>query len=407
MRRSCWSLVALLVAVIGALFSLASETQPVKAADGEAHARISFAPAITEISPVLYPQSIAAGDLNHDGRADLGVVGEEYGGLCTTLDPLSLAISNKWDCTQPAGDAPEQVIFADVNGDGNLDEVTTDVDLPVTVVGFGDGHGRFPKGAGLRSGACGYASWQGAVADLNGDGIPDIVVTVLGQAGNPGCLAVFMGQGNRKFAKAQTISSGGSHPYSVAIGDLNNDGIPDLVVANFGTQSNGDYGNLAVLLGNGDGTFRKPIRHVGLHDPKLVILADFNDDRNLDVAVLDNGGNAVWIALGKGDGTFLPAARFPAGYAPISVVAADLNGDGIMDLAVSNFANPKPCYVSVLVGNGDGTFQKPAHFAVGVSPAQVVAADFNGDGKPDLATINEGSTISILLNTTPSPSPRQ
>jgi hypothetical protein len=386
------------VALISVTASAQTNTFPVPA-------HVSFAHVVTFPSPILYPQSIAAGDLNHDGRADFGVVGDEAGYLCIMINSPSR--DPAWDCHEPAGDAGEQVIFSAVNEDDNLDEVTTDADLPLLTVGYGDGHGQFPSGQELDV-QCGYATQQAAVADLNGDGIPDIVATVLGFADNPGCLAVFMGQGNGVFSSAQEISSGGKMPFSVAVGDLNHDGIPDLVVANFGIEEEGNFGNVSVLLGNGDGTFRKPVRYPGLHDPDQVILADFNGDGNLDVAVLAEARNAVYIALGKGDGTFSRVTTLPAGHGPVSVVAADFNGDGILDLAVSNVATPKPSFVSVFLGNGDGTFRNPVSFGVGVSPWQLVAADFNGDGKPDIATINGGdSTISILLNTTPWPSQRK
>lgn len=296
MRRLRLSLTA--AWAIAALFTLVvAEAQTSNKAGGMEPAGVSFAPTITQLSPILYPQSIAAGDLNHSGRAGLGVVGDEVGYLCTAAEWLSDDLSN-WDCNGPAGDAGEQVIFADLNLDGNLDEVTTDADLPIVTVGYGNGEGQFPKGLTLHV-HCGYSTQGVAVADLNGDGIPDIVATVLGAGDNPGCLAIFLGQGGGKFAKAQDISSGGSVAFSVAVGDLNHDGIPDLVVANFGTEQNGDYGNISVLLGNGDGTFQKPIRYFGLRDPTQVILADFNNDGNLDAAAIALGKHEIYVFLGR------------------------------------------------------------------------------------------------------------
>jgi hypothetical protein len=367
---------------------------------------VTFAKAETIPSPVLYPTSMAAGDLSVGGEVGFGVVGNEEPGLCASFGvPKNPSPTlAPWNCSGFAGDAPVQVVFADVNLDGNMDAVATDADLPLVTVGLGNGKGQFRPDAGLYA-QCGYATEAVAVADINGDGIPDIVATVLGVANNPSCLAIFLGEGKGKFSKAQEISSGGSTPFSVAIGDLNHDGIPDLVIGNYGLPFYGDYGDVAVLLGNGDGTFQKPRHFAGLRDPFQVILVDLNGDGNLDIAAVANDQAVVWIALGKGDGTFYPGNSYPAGDEPISIITADFNGDGIPDLAVANYVNPKPCYVSVLLGNGDGAFQKPTHYSVGVSPQQIVTAHFTGDGKPDIATINGGdSTISILLNTTQFPS---
>jgi hypothetical protein len=240
-----------------------------------------------------------------------------------------------------------------------------------------------------------------AVADLNGDGVPDIVGTT-----DTG-IFVILGKGSRKFAKAVTFSSGGQQPYAVAVGDLNHDGIPDLVVANYGTEQNGDYGNVAVLLGKGDGGFDPPVRYtIGKRkDPLWLVLGDFNGDGNLDVAVTTQNSNEVHILLGRGDGTLSPPRSFPAGPNPLSIATADFNGDGILDLAVADYSSP--AHVSVLLGNGDGTFQSPAKFSVR-GTVQLVVADFSHDGKPDIATIgtsNEQSYISVLLNTTKFPAP--
>jgi hypothetical protein len=183
---------------------------------------------------------------------------------------------------------------------------------------------------------------------------------------------------------------------------LNNDGIPDLVVANWG-QDAGPYGNLAVLLGKGDGTFAKPVTyHAGIHPAELT-LADLNEDGNLDVAVTSNLG--VYVFLGKGDGTLSPPKVYHPGDYPSWVLSADFNGDGIPDLAVANNTNPKRCHVTILLGKGDGTFQLPIAFRVGDGPTGLITADFNHDGKPDLATLTGPLGITVLLNTTPFAAP--
>lgn len=371
---------------------------------------VSFTQALIAASPVLYPQSITAGDLNHDGRADLGVVGDEQPGLCTTVEVLSLPHTGglgSWACVQPGGaDAPMFVTFADINRDGNLDAVSTDADLPVVAVGIGNGKGRFPNGENLQAGACGYSTQQMAIADLNGDVIPDIVATVLGVADNPGCLAIFLGQGNGVFSSAHEISSGGNTPFSVAVGDLNHDGIPDLVVANFGDPFRNNFGNVSILMGNGDGTFQSPVIYSGLIEPSQVALADFNGDGNLDLVIIA-AKKEILVALGKGDGTFLKPTAYPVPRTPGPFVLADFNGDGKLDIAMVGTGRQPPGSgaVGIMLGNGDGTFQPPVLFRVGDLPNALAVGDFNGDGRPDIAvlTVGASSTISILLNTTPWP----
>ena len=364
---------------------------------------LSFAKAITIKSPVLYPYSLAAGDLTHNGIPDLAVVGVEVPVLAHALGKGNGRFG-RWSSKGGTGDAPYFVTFADVDLDGNLDAVSTDADEPLVVVAFGDGKGNFDRGVGPRTGR-GYDTPQVAVADLNGDGIPDLVGTSSGVASNPGNIFILLGKGNRQFAKAVNISSGGHSPNGIAVGDLNHDGIPDLVVAN--SLSSSGPGNVAVLLGKSDGTFDKPVRYKAGIAPWQVVLGDFNGDGNLDLAVVSiDGENKIYVMLGKGDGTFSPSKTYAVGLGPSSVVPADFNGDGRLDLGVATCGERPPCHVAVLLGNGDGTFQPPVRFRVGLNPVQLVVADFTHDGKPDIATINGGdSTISILLNTTPFPTP--
>ncbi len=202
------------------------------------------------------------------------------------------------------------------------------------------------------------------------------------------------------------ISLSGS-PTTVVTADLNGDGIPDLVVKS-------SYG-LTTLLGNGDGTFQtKPI--YGYSGATTLAVGDLNGDGRPDLVVAYGGRSTAYgytppsvsVLLGNGDGTFpstftVPTApyldaTYPVGYDPTAIAIADLNGNGIPDLIVANAGNNT---VSVLMGNGDGTFQPQQTFAVGKDPVALAVADLTGDGKPDLITVNNyDNTISVLLNDT-------
>lgn len=198
----------------------------------------------------------------------------------------------------------------------------------------------------------------------------------------------------------------GAGPTSVAVGDFNGDRKLDLVVGD--TES----GSVSILLGKGDGTFQSaidyPVGPGGSNEFYEVAVADFNGDGKLDLAVSDYNGNDVSVLLGNGDGTFQTAVNYSAGTNPTSVAVADLNGDGNLDLVVSNQTCPGgacgTAVVSVLLGNGDGTFQSHLDYPAGVDANWVVAADFNRDGKLDLAVANGQSScpgcqsgFSILL----------
>ena len=135
--------------------------------------------------------------------------------------------------------------------------------------------------------------------------------------------------------------------------------------------------------------------------PQSVAVGDFNGDGVEDLAVAILNPASVSVLLGNGDGTFQAAVNFGAGFAPQSVAVGDFNGDGVQDLAV---ANARSHNVSVLLGNGDGTFQAGGDFGAGLSPASVAVGDFNSDARRDLAVANFSSDVSVLINNTPTPS---
>jgi hypothetical protein len=249
----------------------------------------------------------------------------------------------------------------------------------------------------------GINSFGVAVGDFNRDGIPDLVVANAYQGGSRGTVSILLGNGDGTFLTGKEIDAGGAETTTVAVGDFNGDGKPDLVVANYGDLSGPD--NVAVLLGNGDGTFMPAAVYTAGTKPDFVAVGDFNGDGNLDVVAGSNSGGpavgntgVVSVFLGKGDGTFAPAVNYPTGIVAASIAVADLNGDGRLDLAV---ANENSDNVSVLLGRGDGTFQASVNYPAGPGPAGIASGDFNGDGKLDLVVANAGSsfgtTVSVLI----------
>jgi FG-GAP-like repeat len=232
-----------------------------------------------------------------------------------------------------------------------------------------------------------YASgFSIAIADVNGDGKPDLVVAVADflNTGATGLVAVLLGNGDGTFQTATTYASGGAFAASVAVADVNGDGKPDVVVANcapavYGYCWNNTSG-VGVLLGNGDGTFQSVVTYDSADGADSVAVADVNGDGKPDLVIADSVGANVGVLLGNGDGTFRSAVNYGAGgYNAGAVVIADVNRDGKVDLVVANYGSNT---VGVLLGKGDGTFQPALSYASGGYAADSVAvADVNGDGE--------------------------
>jgi hypothetical protein len=246
-----------------------------------------------------------------------------------------------------------------------------------------------------------------AVADFNGDGKLDVAVADYGNpsTGDNGGVSILLGNGDGTFQPAISVAAG-KNPLAIAVGDFNNDGKIDLALTLFGDRSSGGSGSVEILLGNGDGTFQPPTMLNAGDEPFPITVGDFNGDGKLDFAVTDFD-SGVYLFLGEGDGSFRTPTQISAGLNPCAIVAADFNVDGKLDLAVADTHDPSNTDnggVSVLLGNGDGTFQPAMFYTLPVYSTSLTAGDLNGDGKLDLVVSAfsstfglEGSVLNVLL----------
>ncbi len=286
------------------------------------------------------------------------------------------------------------VAVADLNGDNHPDIVVVDLCGVYSCYSAGppaigkigvllnNGDGTFQPAVVYDSG--GYNSYAVAVGDVNGDGKPDVVITNTCETSDcsGGSISILPGRGDGTFQSPVSYSSG-ENAYSVAIGDVNRDGIPDIVVGTcIASYSGCSDGKLAVLLGTGHGSFQPAVTYdSGGSGAWSVALADVNRDGKLDIVVANWAGAGV--LLGNGDGTFQPAVVYDSGSANAYALAVgDVNGDKKLDLVLTHVGGRT---VGVLLGNGDGTFQAPTMYEAGPAPLSVAISDVNGDGRLDLA----------------------
>lgn len=345
--------------------------------------------------------NIPASDIAHAGTASVTVINPRPGGGSSNAIFFSFGAMGyapslaKTDFS--VGLQPDSVAVGDFNGDGKLDLAVANARSGNVSILLGEGDGTFYP-------AVNYAAGQGpfsqlAIGDFNGDGKLDLVVSNFGSNN----VSVLLGNGDGTFRAAANYNVG-KNPSSVAVADVNGDGNLDLVVANQNCKGAGssppcEAATVSILLGNGDGTFQQHKDFSAGQNINWVVVGDFNGDGKLDLAVVNGGasvdGSAVLILLGNGDGTFHASARYPMGANGVSAAAADLNGDGKLDLAVVDNMG----WVSVFLGNGDGTFQARADYYTSASfPwGSIGIGDFSGDGTVDIAVANSGSNSVTIL----------
>jgi len=334
------------------------------------------------------PSWMASGDFNRDGYPDLAVVSSPGAAIAIYLGNGNGAFQQPQQ-TYATGTGPVGLAVGDFNADGKLDLVSVNGSAGTVSILLGNGDGTFQQQAPYPIGGFDPLPVMIAVADVNGDGILDLVVpgsTNSASSAN-NTVSVLLGNGNGTF-QAQLPVTVGNLPIGAVVGDFNGDGIPDLAVANNQDET------IGILLGIGNGTFQTQTTYALPGAPEGIAAGDVNGDGILDL-VATNASGDIEVLLGNGGGLFASPVTYAAGPSADDLVLADMNGDGSLDAVVSNNGSNT---VSVLLGNGNGTFQSPLTFVSGNAPVPIVVADLNGDGRLDLAAVNNtDNTFSVLL----------
>lgn len=288
----------------------------------------------------------------------------------------------------PSGDIPSIVVMGDFNGDGKLDMAVADGNSTVISIMPGRGDGSFD--ASLNTTLVSFAGrpvLAMVAGDFNGDGRLDLALTNDTQ----NTIAILLGNGDGTFFTAANPPVAWISP-SLTVGDFNGDGRLDLAAANR------DAGNVSIFLGNGDGSF-EPKRDYGvIGGARSIAVGDFDGDGKLDLAVA--GMSLLSTLLGNGDGSFGRQANYLLGASTLaySVAVADFDGDGKDDLAVTGHGPGSPmAFVAIQLGRSFGNFMPPTHYATGNSyPEKIVLNDFNGDGELDIAVLDGAGIVSML-----------
>jgi hypothetical protein len=341
----------------------------------------------------------AVADLNGDGHPDVVLAG--FGATPSGPSTVQVILNNGDGTLRAALRVPGfgRAVVADFNNDGTPDLGLANGRSAGALIN--SGNFQFDVTKAFASADVGFPI-DAVAADLNGDGNQDIVAIGSTSRTDPaGSMKVVLGNGDGTFTPPAVQPPPLPAPktvHKIAAGDFNGDGKTDVVVTNMDTNST----TVGLYLGNGDGTFQTPTLTTAGSLLTAIAVGDFNGDHHLDIAVTNKGDgtnpSTVSILLGNGDGTFTLGTPITVGVAPVGLATADLNGDGKVDLLVANGGTGNSGTVSILFGNGDGTFQPAVSLSLTAPAIAVTVADFDGDGFPDIAVAEQGSLVDLFTN---------
>lgn len=364
-----------------AVVTLVAMAVPASASAFDFSAPLSFDAGSTAASPV----DLVAGDFDGDSDPDLAVVGSGGSSVSVLLGSAGPTFSDPFSLGSLGGNTPRFGILAgDFNEDLDLDLMTEDTDVllgdPLAGSATFTHIGNFgPDNVG-----------SGAVGDFNADGDPDVAIAA--ETGQDQ-VDIELGSTGGTFDDGQDIDDDDSD--DVALGNFNaeQDSFQDVAYTAH------DNPSVAVALGDGDGTFDPP---AGLApaspQAEQIAVGLLNDDADPDLVVTRRADNAVLVFLGQAGGTFSAGQPYGVGASPRGVAVADLDGDGEDDVATANFDADT---VSVLAGDGSGSLAAAEDYPVGDAPRQVIVGEFGGDELPDLAFANGDDQVTILLGAAP------
>ena len=355
-------------------------------------AQLCFNPKLSYPLTLAGDPSFCRADFNSDGKADLAVV--EGGSVAILISNGAGSFATTTLCT--AGVIPGSICSADFNGDNKPDLAITDNGPGDVSILIGNGAGSFST-ATTSLYTSNYTMGGICSADFNGDSKPDLAIS-----SGFNYLLVALGNGTGSFGTPTQFPAGVNTNYVIST-DFNGDNKADLAV----TIGNGASSEVSVILGNGAGSFGSPGSFsIGLA-PQSLLSADFNGDGKMDLATANTENSStgdISVLLGNGTGSFSAATSIglSIGTIPSGLCSGDFNGDGKVDLAAATILNDAP-HASVLLGTGTGAFGAATNFATDSVPRSIVSGDFNGDGKTDLGLLgtvnnNIAGKISVLLN---------
>jgi len=328
---------------------------------------------------------VIAADLNGDGKTDLAIFSISAGIVTILLGNGDGTFQSPPHTYTNLSSNPHNIAVADLNGDEKPDIlVMDDNNMIFTMLGNGDGSFQSPKLALQYVGCCSVA-----VGDWNGDKKLDIATS----------SQSFLGNGDGTFGPATNLPGGFFTNILVTTADLNRDGKADLVVTNY------SHSLVLAFLGNGDGTFQAPTSVQASITPGALAVGDLNGDGKPDLAFADGGNAYIDVFVGNGDGTFRPSVvitSLDTVYPAIPALAfADIDRDGKLDMIAATFNGfVGSGLADIYLGKNDGTFLVPVSFALNNSPTSMVVTDLNMDGKPDIITTSStGAGLTILINT--------